>query len=46
MDNLNLQDSCPVDMSAHLGIAYSTVMYRLVLNALDPANTRPANCLS
>lgn len=46
VDNLNLQDACPVDMSAHLGIAYSRVMYRLVLNALDPANTRPATCLS
>ncbi|MFB8353221.1 esterase/lipase family protein [Streptomyces niveus] len=46
VENLDLQDACPVDMSAHLGIAYSPVMYRLVLNALDPASTRPANCLS
>ncbi|WP_405674397.1 lipase family protein [Streptomyces sp. NBC_01511] len=44
VDNLTLQDACPVDMSAHLGVAYSTVMYRLVLNALDPANTRPVSC--
>ncbi|WP_405791727.1 esterase/lipase family protein [Streptomyces sp. NBC_01506] len=46
VDNLTLQDACPVDMSAHLGIAYSTVMYGLVLNALDPASARPAHCLS
>ncbi|MET4921798.1 alpha/beta fold hydrolase [Streptomyces sp. PSRA5] len=46
VDNLTLQDACPIDMSAHLGIAYSTVMYRLVLNALDPANARTASCLS
>lgn len=46
VDNLTLQDACPIDISAHLGIAYSTVMYRLVLNALDPANARPASCLS
>ncbi|MFD3522393.1 esterase/lipase family protein [Streptomyces sp. NPDC058653] len=45
VENLDLQDACPIDMSAHLGIAYSEVMYRLVLNALDPANARPASCL-
>ncbi|MFI6085230.1 esterase/lipase family protein [Streptomyces sp. NPDC051217] len=46
VENLDLQDACPTDMSAHLGIAYSDVMYRMVLGALDPANARPANCFS
>ncbi|MFD3485738.1 esterase/lipase family protein [Streptomyces sp. NPDC058665] len=46
VENLDLQDACAVDMSAHLGIAYSDVMYRMVLGALDPANARPANCFS
>lgn len=45
VDNLTLQDACPTDLSAHLGIAYSPVMYRLVLNALDPEGARTATCL-
>ncbi|WP_330177431.1 lipase family protein [Streptomyces sp. NBC_01498] len=44
VENITLQDHCPADLSAHLGIAYSPVVYRLVLNALDPAHARPVGC--
>ncbi|MFC8447721.1 esterase/lipase family protein [Kitasatospora sp. NPDC057223] len=46
VENLNLQDACPFDVSGHLAITYSTVMYRTVLNSLDPQHTQPATCRS
>ncbi|SHF16846.1 esterase/lipase family protein [Streptoalloteichus hindustanus] len=42
--NQTLQDFCPADQTEHVGITYNRPAAQLVLNALDPANTRPPAC--
>lgn len=42
--NIVLQDVCPTDSSEHAAVAYSPVVAQLVLNALAPAQARPAAC--
>ncbi|GAA4817999.1 esterase/lipase family protein [Nocardioides caeni] len=42
--NIVLQDVCPQDFSEHFQIASSRNAARLVLNALDPAHSRPVSC--
>lgn len=43
--NFVLQDQCPTDFSDHLEIASDPVAMQDVLNALDPAETKPVPCL-
>jgi triacylglycerol esterase/lipase EstA (alpha/beta hydrolase family) len=43
--NITLQDRCLLDASDHLSIISSPITGRHILNALDPANARPAPCV-
>jgi triacylglycerol esterase/lipase EstA (alpha/beta hydrolase family) len=43
--NITLQDGCILNLTEHLGVAYDRRALRLTLNALDPANARPAPCV-
>ncbi|WP_245672684.1 esterase/lipase family protein [Aldersonia kunmingensis] len=42
--NHTVQDFCPQDFADHLSINSDPTTAQLVLNALDPANTRPVPC--
>ncbi|WTT39040.1 lipase family protein [Kitasatospora sp. NBC_00085] len=44
VDNVVLQDSCPVSLAEHVAIAFSPTALHLVANALDPAHATPAFC--
>ncbi|MET7512222.1 alpha/beta fold hydrolase [Streptomyces sp. NPDC005480] len=39
-----LQDSCPVDLTEHLGISYDKTAMQIVLNALDPEHSKTPSC--
>jgi pimeloyl-ACP methyl ester carboxylesterase len=43
--NILLQDHCLLDASDHLSIISSPITGRYILNALDPAHTRPVPCV-
>ncbi|WP_214416690.1 esterase/lipase family protein [Sphaerisporangium fuscum] len=44
--NILLQDACPLDFSAHIGVILDPVVQRMVLNELDgAASHRSINCL-
>jgi triacylglycerol esterase/lipase EstA (alpha/beta hydrolase family) len=43
--NIDLQSRCALDFSDHLSIISSPITGRHILNALDPANARPAPCV-
>lgn len=45
VDNIVVQDSCPLDYSEHLELSYDPIALTLMLNALDPAHPRPVPCL-
>lgn len=42
---LVVQNGCPIDHTEHAGLVGSKRAAFFVLNALDPANPRPARCL-
>jgi hypothetical protein len=42
--NVVLQDQCPADPSEHGLVAFNPLTLRNVLNALDPAGAKPADC--
>jgi hypothetical protein len=42
--NIVLQKRCPFDFSGHLGLAADPNVFRLITNALDPANARSFLC--
>ncbi|WP_369185896.1 esterase/lipase family protein [Streptomyces sp. Y1] len=44
VDNVVLQDHCPVTVVEHVAIAFSPTALHLVTNALDPANATPVLC--
>jgi len=44
MTNYTVQDYCPLDFAEHFEIVADPVAAGLVLNALDPAYTRPVPC--
>jgi triacylglycerol esterase/lipase EstA (alpha/beta hydrolase family) len=44
--NHKLQSYCVFDYSEHFSLSFDTLAHRLVLNALDPANAKPASCFS
>jgi len=43
--NITLQDSCILDGSDHILVAYDRVALRFVQNALDPQHPRPLICV-
>ena len=43
--NIVVQDVCPRTEVAHFTFTYDPTALRLALNALDPANARPPNCV-
>lgn len=43
--NVVVQDGCPIDFAEHGAIAWTPRAARIVLNALDPAHTRPPVCI-
>lgn len=43
--NIVLQDSCPLDLSEHAGLAADKNAAGHVLNALDPEHARPVPCV-
>jgi triacylglycerol lipase len=45
MDNIVLQDRCPLDHTEHFEIAADRNATVLVLNALDPAHPQPVPCV-
>ncbi|WP_405139504.1 lipase family protein [Sphaerisporangium sp. NBC_01403] len=45
--NLLLQDACPFDLSAHVGVIVDPVVQKMVLNELDPSSAHGRiNCLN
>lgn len=40
-----LQDTCALDLSEHLTVAFNPRVARIVLNALDPSTARPVPCV-
>ena len=42
--NRYVQDVCPKSIVGHIALAYDPTVIRMVLNALDPANTIPERC--
>lgn len=42
--NIVVQDQCATDFSEHLTVAFDPIVGRNILNALDPAHTRPIKC--
>ena len=44
VDDVAIQDVCPVDLSEHLASPYDEVVFELVRNALDPAHATPVRC--
>jgi hypothetical protein len=45
VQNITLQDACPLDGSDHISVAYDQVALRLVENALDPGHPKAALCV-
>lgn len=43
--NEYVQQFCPLDLVDHADLPYDQVVFRLVMNALDPATARFPNCL-
>lgn len=43
--NIVLQDSCPLDLADHIGVAFSPNAGQHVLRALDPASAKPFRCV-
>ncbi|MFD8785732.1 esterase/lipase family protein [Kitasatospora sp. NPDC059599] len=44
VDDVVLQDHCPISLVEHVGIAFSPTALHLVTNALDPAHATPVLC--
>ncbi|MFJ3793655.1 esterase/lipase family protein [Kitasatospora sp. NPDC090091] len=44
VDNVVLQDRCPISLAEHVAIAFSPTALHLVGNALDPAHATPVLC--
>ncbi|MFI7405369.1 hypothetical protein ACIBW9_33635 [Streptomyces sp. NPDC049541] len=44
VNNILLQNVCPLELTGHLGSPYDPNVYQLVLNALDPAHATPVRC--
>ncbi|WP_406195910.1 esterase/lipase family protein [Kitasatospora sp. NBC_01560] len=44
VDNVVLQDHCPVTLAEHVAIAFAPTALHLVTNALDPAHATPVFC--
>ncbi len=44
VENIVLQDVCPLDLSEHALVAFDPVVAHLILNALDPAHATPVSC--
>ncbi|MFD0276085.1 esterase/lipase family protein [Kitasatospora sp. NPDC127111] len=44
VDNVVLQDRCPVSLAEHVAIAFTPTALHLVTNALDPAHATPVYC--
>ncbi|WBQ03917.1 alpha/beta fold hydrolase [Kribbella sp. CA-293567] len=42
--NQFVQDTCPLDLVGHVGLAFDPTVAQLVANALDPANARRVIC--
>ena len=42
--NIVLQEICPSNPSEHAAVAYDAAVMQMILNALDPRNTRPISC--
>jgi triacylglycerol esterase/lipase EstA (alpha/beta hydrolase family) len=45
VDNILLQNVCPLDQGEHLSVVYYQVALRLMLNALDPATAQAPACV-
>lgn len=43
--NIVIQNVCADDFSGHIGLAIDPNVAAMVLNALDPANAKPVNCV-
>ncbi|MFD1825556.1 MULTISPECIES: lipase family alpha/beta hydrolase [Mumia] len=44
VDNIRLQDVCPIDLSEHVSITYSKNVAQIVMNALDPTRQHRVWC--
>jgi triacylglycerol esterase/lipase EstA (alpha/beta hydrolase family) len=45
VDNILLQNVCPLDQGEHLSVVYDQIALRLMLNALDPATAQAPACV-
>ncbi|MCI6574037.1 MAG: alpha/beta fold hydrolase [Actinomycetaceae bacterium] len=43
--NMKVQDVCPIDAHGHANMTYDEVALQLSLNALNPADAKPVNCM-
>jgi pimeloyl-ACP methyl ester carboxylesterase len=44
VNNIVLQDVCPLDVSEHVAVAFDPPATQIVLNALDPSHPRTVRC--
>jgi pimeloyl-ACP methyl ester carboxylesterase len=44
VDNVAVQDVCPLDPVGHVGLAFESGVAQMVANALDPASAQPVRC--
>ena len=44
VDNITIQDVCPLDLSEHLSLSYSRNVAQVILNKLDPAHPHRVFC--
>jgi len=44
VDNIVIQNVCPLDQSDHISMTYSKNVAQIVLNKLDPSDQRPIRC--
>ena len=44
VENLLVQDVCPLDPVGHVGLAFDRGVAQMVTNALDPASAEPVRC--
>jgi triacylglycerol esterase/lipase EstA (alpha/beta hydrolase family) len=42
--NEYVQDTCPLDLVGHIGLAIDSGVFQLVANALDPNSAKPVSC--
>lgn len=46
VENITIQNVCPLDQSEHVSLSYSKNVAQVVLNKLEPTDVRPVRCFA